>query len=182
MVKWNIKINRVIIITFIAGLLVGLGAGLITSINMTRSANEMVKRFSVLAGKALYMTDIVRVTDVAYIIPVAVFASYNTLKANAITNLGVEPEIYLERPIDLVNITLNSLKEVKPPNEVEDFHKILTNKFSILLSKLVEYREDLKKGNLRPLEALKRYREIVNLCNEILELANATTNTLRKTI
>ena len=181
-IKWDLKINKVIVVTFIVGLLIGLGVGLITSINMTKSANEMVRRFSILAQKAIYMTDIVRVTDVAYITPVAVFASYNALKVSSVANLGIEPEIYLERPIDLVNITLNSLEEAKPPSEVEEFHKILISKFSTLLNKLVEYKEDLKEGNLKPVEALKRYKEIANLCKEILNLANAISNTLRKTV
>jgi len=180
--KLSIQIKKVTILIFIMGILLGLGIGLLVSVNMVKSANEMSRRFSILAEKAIYMSDIVRVTDVAYIVPVAVYASYNILKANSIAQLKMNPEIYLERPIDLVNITLSSLSKATPPSEVEEFHKLLVDKFSTLLNKLLEYKKGIISGSMKPEEALKMYKDISDTCNEILNLAKAISNTLKKTV
>lgn len=173
------------ILLFIVGLLLGLGLGLIMSINIIKPIDKVVvARLAMLAKRAIYMSDIVRATDVAYIVPVAVYASYSALKANTITDLKIlpPPEVYLERPIDLVNTTLNSLKQLKPPSEVRELHKLLVNKFSTLLIKLLDFRDNVRSGDLEPLDALREYREISNICNEILNLTRAISNTLKENI
>jgi len=173
------------ILLFIVGLFLGLGLGLIISVSIVKPMDEIVvSRLAMLAEKAIYISDIVRATDVAYIIPVAVYASYSALKANTITDLKIlpPPEVYLERPIDLVNTTLNSLRSSKPPSEVKELHELLINKFSVLLAKLLDFKGNVKSGDLEPLDALREYREISNICSEILNLTKAISNTLRESV